>query len=85
MSRARRYAARLLRSAGSDADPAVLELACERFMALRDAARVLEETEQPGWENAAPYLRGAARRVLESAGLPEEVSRALIATYPGAR
>lgn len=59
-----------------------LGLAVTRFMALHEAAQVLEELQSPGWAAMAKYLKGTGNQVAREAGLPPEFVQAMVSARP---
>lgn len=53
-----------------------------RFMALYDAAEVLDELKPPNGGTAAAYLREVGRHVVREAGIPESFIEVIIAARP---
>jgi hypothetical protein len=53
-----------------------------QFMALRDAADVLEALQPPYYQTAAAYLEEVADTVLRGTGIGEDFVQAMIAARP---
>lgn len=51
-----------------------------QFMALRDAAAVLDELKPPNYKVGAAWLREIGDHVMRDAGMPEEFLQAMIAS-----
>ena len=55
-----------------------------QFMALHDAAEVLDELKPPHGDTAAEFLREVGNHVMRDAGIPEKFLQAMIANRPPA-
>ena len=64
-----------------DANPAFARV-LRQFMALYDAAEVIDELKPPEHQVAAPYLREIADHVMREAGIGDDFLQALIRGRP---